>query len=361
MTKKIATLLVGAAFTAIYAGSPEVDFSGYLDADVWADLTGKYYVNSELDLGMGVKFNDKVSAHVYATVNSANNENSVGRIPAGVGLSGDRWVDFKFDGFDITYSSAIGTFSVGDLVYQYGKFNYYFYKRLSMITSEGFTRGLKYSVGNEKITQELTAGISDLGETLADVQGFTNLSLAEKHSVGISYGIQNNSMLSFKTGSTFFAGAEYLGEFCDKLSIKADVGYTSFPGDERKSVVTFLLEPSLSFGKFTTALTAYAMLDPDSVNNLDEPIFGIGDEFFFYIEPGYSFNDHLAIGLPLEIHGADIENKDDNAFWTVPTFYVYPTENVQWWIWGQVAIPMRDGITKKDLTYGIGSEIIVSF
>lgn len=74
MTKKILSFLTGVFFTALNAASPQVDFNGYLDADVWADLTGKYYVNSELDLGMSLKFNDKVSAHVYATVNSANND-----------------------------------------------------------------------------------------------------------------------------------------------------------------------------------------------------------------------------------------------------------------------------------------------
>ncbi|HEX3019349.1 MAG TPA: hypothetical protein VHP36_03565 [Chitinispirillaceae bacterium] len=361
MTKNISALIIGASFTALYAAGPQVNFNGYLDADVWADFTGKYYVNSELDLGMSLEFNEKVSSHVFATVNSANNNNVAGRIPAGVGNSSDRWLDLKFDGFDLTYTSTFGTFSVGDLVYQYGKFNYYFYKRLSMITSEGFTRGIKYSIGNDKVSQELTAGISDAGETIADIQGATNLTLAENHSIGLNYGIQNDSKMSFSTGSKIFAGLEYKGKFTDLLCLKTDVGYTSIAGDERKNVITLLIEPSFSFGKFTTAMTAYAMIDPDSANSLaDAPLFGINDEFFFYMEPGYSFTDNFAVGLPLEIHGLDIENKDDNAFWAVPTFYIYPTENVQWWLWGQVVVPMK-GATKDNLCYGIGSEIIVSF
>lgn len=363
MTGKILPFLIGVFFTALNAASPQIDFSGYLDADVWADLKGRYYANSELDLGMSLKFNDKVSAHVYATVNSANNANSPGRVPAGIGNPSDRWLDMKFDGFDMTFFSSIGTFSVGDLVYQYGKFNYYYYKRLSMITPEGFTRGVRYSIGNDHITQEVTAGISDLGETIADVQGVTNLTIAEKHLLSLSYGIQNNSMLSFSTGSKIFTGVEYLGKFGEVLSLKADFGYINFPGEERKNVFTFLVEPLLSFGKFTTAMTAYTMLDPDSANTdlAASPLFGINDEFFFYIEPGFSFTENFAVGLPLEIHGMDLENKDDNSIWAVPTLYIYPTENVQWWLWGQVVVPVAENSAIDDLLYGIGSEIIVSF
>ncbi len=363
MTGKILPFLLGVFFTALNAASPQIDFNGYLDADVWADLKGRYYVNSELDLGMSLKFNDKICAHVYATANSANNASIPGRVPAGIGNPSDRWLEFKFDGFDLTFLSPIGTFSVGDLVYQYGKFNYYYYKRLSMITPESFTRGVRYSFGNDHIAQEVTAGISDLGETIADVQGVTNLTLAEKHLLSLSYGIQNNSMLSFSAGSKIFTGIEYLGKFGEILNLKADFGYINFPGEERKNLFTLLVEPLLCFGRFTTAMTAYTMFDPDSANTdlAASPLLGISDEFFFYIEPGFAFTEIFAVGLPLEIHGMDLENKDDNAFWVVPTFYIYPKENVQWWLWGQVVVPVASKFTGADLLYGIGSEIIVSF
>jgi hypothetical protein len=363
MKVKTIPFAIGVFFTTLNAAGPQIDFSGYLDADVWADLKGKYYVNSELDLGMSLKFNDKVSSHVYATVNSANNAGEPGRVPAGIGNPSDRWLDIKFDGFDITFSSSFGTFSVGDLVYQYGKFNYYYYKRLSMITPEGFTRGIRYSIGNNLITQEVTAGISDLGETITDVQGATNLTLTEKHLFNLSYGFQNNSMLNFSTGSKVFAGIEYLGEFGEILSLKTDFGYINLPGEERKNVFTLLVEPLFKFGKFTTAMAAYAMFDPDSANTdlTASPLLGISDEFFYYMEPGFSFTDKFSVGLPLEIHGMDLENKDDNAFWAVPTFYIYPTENVQWWLWGQVVVPMIEKSKRDGLLYGIGSEIIVNF
>lgn len=355
MRLKLSSMLVSAVCIASFA-APEVKFSGYLDADAWLDFKGNFYTNNELDLGMSVDFTEKVSAHVYATVRA-------GLIPAGLGLPKDRWADFVFDGFDITYKSKVGTFSVGDLVYQYGKFNYYFYKRLSMITNESFTRGIKYENGNDVITQGLSVGIADVSDDVSgDIVGSTSLTFGENQSLGLHYGIRGNARLSFKTGTDFFAGAEYNGSFGENVSIKADVGYLNVKGAERKNVFSFLLEPSLSFGSFSTAFTGFFMLDPDSANDLSAPLLtGIADEMFFYVEPGYSFNDYLGIGLPLEIHAGKLKDKDDNNFWAVPTFYVYPTEGVQWWIWGQMVVPMVRGITKDNLSYALGSEIIVTF
>jgi hypothetical protein len=350
MLKKLISSLVLSGAVATFA-APEVNFSGYLDADVWADLKGKYFANSELDLGLEVKFSDKVSAHVYSTVLG-------GAIPAGTAAPEDRWVDVKFDGIDLTYASKVGTFTVGDLVYQYGKFNYYYYKRLSMITPESFTRGIKYSLGNDLITQELSLGVSDLNDVTGDLYGSTSVTFGENASLGVYYGIRGSSQLSFKEGTNFFAGTEFSGSFGDALKIKADVGFNNFAGVERKSTISLLLEPTLTLGSFSTALTGYMLIDPDTA---DLSAFKLGDEAFVYIEPGYTFNDYLGVGLPLEIHGFDKENELDNQFWTVPTFYVYPTANVQWWIWGQMVVPMFDGVTKDDFAFGLGSEIIVTF
>jgi hypothetical protein len=303
-----------------YGGGTGDIFQRISYADVWVDLRGSYFTNSELDLGLSLQFNPKISAHVYTTVNSVYSLSGQGQIPAGAGLPSERWIEVHFDGFDITWESKIGTLKVGDLVYQYGKFNYYFYKRLSMITKESFTRGLSYGIGNEKIRQEITAGVADVGDNVADLHGLTGVNLNENHSLELYYGMRGSSLEEISSGTDFFAGAHYLGSIGDYLSVKADVGYTSIGGTDRGNVISLLLEPSLTFNRFSLDFTGYALFDPDSVNKLaDDPLFGIADELMFYVEPGYSFNDKFAVGLPLEFHGADLENKDDNAFWAVPT------------------------------------------
>ena len=362
MRKYIAGLTLTLFLIASGFSAPEVSFSGYLDADVWGDLNGNYFANSELDLGMTMKFTEKVSTHLYVTMLSAYAPSGLGSIPAGVGQPSERWVSVNFDGFDLTYESQIGTFSIGDLVYQYGQFNYYFYKRLSMITPESFTRGIKYGISNDWLNQEILIGVTDLDGNSADVQGLTGINFGKEQSLSLYYGLRGSSLERFSEGTNFFAGAEFLGSFNENVTVKADIGYSNLAGVERKNVVSLLLEPTLTIGKFSTAFTGYALFDPDSANELQTaPLFNLPDELLFYIEPAYSFNEVFAAGLPLEFHGADMENKNDNAFWVVPTIYIFPAENVQWWLWGQLAIPLVDGVTSKEFSYGIGSEIIVEF
>ena len=354
MMKKVA-VAVGLCWV-VASAAPEVSFSGYLDADVWGDFTGKYYTNSELDLGMTLTFSEKLSAHVYTTVWSANGK-TPGGIPARYAPPNERWLSVLFDGFDLTYATKFGTFTVGDLVYQYGKFNYYFYKRLSMITNESFTRGLKYSIGGGPVSQEILLGIADKNSSTADVQGVTNIAMGEAHSLGLYYGMKNDALLPFSDGTDFYAGAEYNGKFGGILSAKFDFGYRGIAGDERSNIVSILLEPTLTLGNFSTAFTGFVMIDNDSLVN-SAPMFKLDDEMFFYLEPGYTFTDNFGFGLPIEFHAVDLANEDDNTLWFVPTFYIYPFENVQWWIWGQVVKYLADGV---DNAYGLGSEIIVNY
>ena len=187
MMKKVG--VVAGLCWMVATAAPEVSFSGYLDADVWGDLTGNYYANSELDLGMGMKFSDKVASHFYATVWSANGEHP-GSVPAGLAPPDERWLSVLFDGFDITFETGLGTFAVGDLVYQYGKFNYYFYKRLSMITGESFSRGLQYSFNSGIFTQQILLGIADKNSSTADVQGVSKLAFSDALSLDLYYGMK---------------------------------------------------------------------------------------------------------------------------------------------------------------------------
>ncbi len=353
-----------------------VSFSGYLDSDVWTDFAGSFYTNDELDLGMSVAFSDKVSANVYMTVLG-------GAIPAGGGEPGDRWVSILFDGVDITFDTKIGSFSVGDLVYQYGGFNYYLYKRKSMITPESFSRGVQYTYTGEKFSQSILAAAADDADELfsyhvasiegdtvevegsgvsaegngAHIVGTSCFSINDNHSLGVFYGIKADVQKKYKAGGLFFAGFEYTGAIAEILELKLDFGHSNFTGDY--NVIILLFEPLIRAGKFSTALTFYTLIDPDSANDVaNDPLFGVGDELFVYLEPGYSFTDYFAAGLPLEYHSFDVEETEDDEFWIVPTLYVYPFDCVEWWIWGLFGVPFAK---ESDTYYGFGSEIIVNF
>jgi hypothetical protein len=353
--KASAALLLGTALLTTSAlAQPKLSVSGFLDADVWTNFAGNFYTNNELDVGMTLEFSEKVSAHVYATT-------LYGAIPAGGGYASDstsRWSGVAFDGFDITFASDVGTFAVGDLVYQYGKFNYYLYKRRSMITPETFIRGVSYSIGGDKIGQTVMMGVSDTDISTADIVGSTSISLGEGSDVGVYYGVRSSMMDGFEKSGKAFIGAQYTGSVGEVLAIKADVGLKVFGEKEKSIAVPLLIEPVLTLGSFTTALSVYYNIDPDSAVDYSKE--GAPEQFFAYVEPGYAFNDMIAAGLPLEIHslGKVSEMEDAGQFWAVPTLYVYPFEKVQWWIWGQVIAPFAKD---KDLSYGLGSEIIVEF
>ncbi|MDG5815218.1 hypothetical protein QA601_09015 [Chitinispirillales bacterium ANBcel5] len=337
------------------SSQPDLSISGYLDTDVWTDFSGNYFTNSELDLGAEFIFSDNVSANLYVTVNSDAYAPSGGRIPAGQGDPSERWLQVNIDGFDVTYASPYGTFSVGDLVYQFGTFDYYFYKRRSMITPESFTRGLSYSLDLGSVTQELILGVADVDYNTVDAIGVSSIGINENHSLSLAYGIRGSALEDF-SGFNLFGGAEYNGSF-GMLDIKADIGFTNYGAEDRYNVLTLLVEPYMEMANFYTAFAFYRLFDFDEINSPESPLFGIEDEMFFYFEPGYAFNDVVAFGLPIEYHWFVLDDDDDNEVWLVPTFYVFPADGVEWWIWGQAAFPTNS----EDPGYALGMEIIVSF
>lgn len=355
-------VMFGAALSLILTtgvvAQPTVSFSGFLDADVWTDFEGNFFANQELDVGMSVGFTESVSANLYVTMES-------GSVPAGGANPADRWVSVDFDGVDLTFATGFGEFTVGDLVYQFGGFNYYGYKRLSMITPENFTRGVQYTYSSEMFTQSLLTGVANVDMSTGDVVGVSEISFAEEMGVSLYYGLRGSVMDGFENMGVFFGGLEFLGTFAEALEVKADVGYQSLGGDANTFAI--LVEPLLTIGGFSTALSYYQFIDPD-----DTGANFVGDDMFVYVEPGYAFNDYLAFGLPLEYHegamdemmDASDEEVEDASIWVVPTLYVYPTDGAQWWFWGGATIPLDekdvDG-ADTEVGFSLGSEIIVEF
>lgn len=349
--KKLLTVGAVVSLVSVSFAVPEVSFGGFLDADVVSDFAGGFTANEELDLGMTLGFSEKVRAHLYATVWSG-----YGGVPAGNAPAADRWLSVTFDGFDLTFDTDLGTIAVGDLVFQYGKFDYYFYKRKSMITPESFTRGISYSVGGKKVTQTIMLGASDANNSTGDLLGSTDLTISDDMGISLYYGIKNDFLLSFKDAGSAFGGFELNSRFGDALSVKADVGLQVFGSGKKSVTLPLLLEPVLTLGDFSLAFTGYYMVDPDKTMEYQ----GAGEQMFAYMEPGYLFNDFFGLGLPLEIHSgsAAADLKDNGSFWAVPTAYVYPFEGTQWWFWYGLTVPLAEG---SDMSHAVGSEIIVEF
>jgi hypothetical protein len=135
-----------------------------------------------------------------------------------------------------------------------------------------------------------------------------------------------------------------------------------------------LVEPSWSHGRYTVSGTIFynekganpapnvpatTLPSPlaDSVSTLLRGGRATFDDFFVYVEPGMSLNKTVSVGLPLEYHIPSLDADVGNAFWAVPTLYVYPGAGVEWWIWAQGVFPAAGG--SPDLS--ADSEIIFRF
>jgi hypothetical protein len=350
----------------------DISFSGYLDSDMWSDFSGNLYTNDELDLATNISFTDNVDAHVYTTV-------ATGSVPAGSGEPGQRWAAVAFDGVDVTIATPKGTIGVGDLVYQYGGFDYYLYKRLSMVTPESFLRGVSYAIETDRLSQTVLLGVGDApntvysynvaaigGDTIsvagdsvatdrnqATIAGETGIGVGESYTLRLYASVHSDITARFEDTGMLSLGSRLEGRLAELLSFHTTVGFMAGPSQSRG--LTLLIEPALSLEKYSLAASVYSFFDLEDGAALNP----VNDEFFVYIEPGIQLATPFALGLPLEIHTPDMSALDtEGEFWGVPTMYIYPSDGVQWWLWAQAIVPFD---ADRDLAYAVGSEIIVEF
>jgi hypothetical protein len=165
----------------------------------------------------------------------------------------------------------------------------------------------------------------------------------------------------------FVGGLSFDGTFgAVKLSADAAVNYFNTNTDPG---ITVLVEPTYTHDKFSLATSLFLNEKGDGAkvapNYPSQTIPGaVLDRMIIYVEPGYALSDRVAIGLPLEYHDAPANNAValgyDRSLWVVPTLYIYPGSNIQWWIWGQVIKPIS-GLAGTDPLFFAGSELIFNF
>ncbi len=328
------------------SSAADISFSGMLDADVAADYDSEsgellWQSNHELDLTVGLKLTDKVTVELYAT-------STHGTVPYGGGAVGDRWGVFAFDGLTLMWEKSFGTISVGDLVYNSKSFGYYTYKRTSPTIAETFIRGIGIDASG------LTAYVGSLDGVDADEKS----TLAGAY---LAYAIEKGSIsakpfAAFTVGSgdvPVQAGVEY-GYSAGDLSIGGEFGLTK--DAEMDPSYLLLLEPTIEMGDISVAATMYYSITSDKKASATV----IEEEYFVYVEPGTSISDELAVGLPVEYHGG-VKDADSESIWVVPTVYLYPAKDLEWWIWGGAVIGTGDAVKDNDIALSFGSEVIMNF
>jgi hypothetical protein len=316
---------------------------GVVDMDVAADMHGNVWNNDDNTVTLGVKFSETVSGFLGATI-------ITGKIPAGAGNPSGRWPGIAYDGAWLTWKlKETRTITAGDLVYQFGRFNYYFLKTRSMLSAETFLRGAQLTAGLGTTSLDVFAGSKDADRCLGYAAAWS-LPMGENtlrivNSLDSYYGLATQPIM---------AGASFTGA-AGKLKLKMDAGWhANLDNAADAQGFNLLLEPTLTISDQVSV--AAALYGQAEKNNYMTGTFGF-DDWFVYVEPGYAFTPGVALGLPLELHEPDIHAADDEAFWLVPTLYLYPADKTQWWLWGQMVAPLAGG----DPEFYVGSELIYSF
>lgn len=336
---------------------PDLRFGGYVDADFSGNLRdGNANTGLEADLTTTATFSPRLNAVLYTTMTD-------GVVPA-QGAGATR-APVRFDGAALNWSCADDlTLHVGDILQGVGYFDYYRNKRAAVVVGERFTRGV--------------------GATWGGLTASTGVDSPNRWStfVKYDYALAANMTLTPAVRQTLVSGASpvegglaFAGAFGEngEYGLKADAAANYWSGNYDPGY-TLLVEPSWSRDRYSVSATVFynekgarpapnvpatTLPSPlaDSVSALLRGGRATFDDFFVYVEPGMALNKTLSVGLPLEYHVPDLDGDAGNAFWAVPTLYVYPGPGVEWWIWGQGVFHAAGG--SPDLY--AGSEIIFRF
>lgn len=362
MKKNLMSILfVGLAAVSVFAGDPEVKFSGEVEFDAYTgdvinDDKQSHSYASTFDLNVDVKFNEQWSASAQLEADGESTD------PAAI-----------YNGAFIQYTHN-DKFAVklGDLTFSEGAFlNYYGYDdpadnaagmaehdiRGFEIDYSGLLFGLGFGRGDndrqaciEEDGEEACVGVAydmhlayelGLGEHVlrpfVDYKSYQEAKHNELHA-----GLDANLKFgAFGLHAVYGLHADYLGE------------------DYPKATHAFLAEPSLEVGQVNVkGAVFYAYFDED-----DPTVHGgeIPEYFFAYAEPGFAIAKFLALGIPLEYHTNTTDvNEDVSAFDVGLRAYLTPVDGLEITGFAMVDVPVGDD-ADDDTGLHLGIESVFSF
>ncbi|HSQ41081.1 MAG TPA: hypothetical protein VLM37_02245 [Fibrobacteraceae bacterium] len=344
-------LLLGVCAMAEEATGPTVTFTGYLDEDMAATYNKdtkelEYQANHEADFVANVAFSEKTTISLGITSYTSKSVPSGGTPVIDEEGNQTRWPSMAFDGIWGSYATDMGlTLLAGDFCVTGGTFSYYGYKRTlfyGSVFKENYFRGLGFDFKGIS----LYAGSSDTANNTTAAY--------------FAYLFENGmiSLKPFAFGTSNFDGVWNVKAGLDAQITLGDNVITATYGiikdDDMDPSHTIKAEASLVFGSFTLAATGFYAIIPDD----DASVVDVPDESFFYVEPGYTINDVISTGMPLELHTRE-KGVEDTDFSVYPTLYVNPTGGSQIVVWAGPTFFVDD--SDADPVFSFGTELIASF
>lgn len=348
MRQYILPVVLGSAMFAFavdveFHGSVNMDYASYFDEDFDPTNAG----NQDIDLSATANLDENVSVTVNATTHStyldSNGNEQVSEIRHGVARStamgsDGRYNEFDFDGVQLRWdiTKMVGLI-FGDLTYNAGSFNYYFWRdpaRYAVIMRDQSLRGVGAEFGSEKYgLGKVYVGASENTKNTAAVYGsyaWPLLNHANEHLI--------------VTPSADWVFGDHIGR-PNTYSLGIEIDYTKSLGDlnygayavwgmhpyKGKGTHSFLIEPSFNYMLFNLGFSYFYAIVDDEYPAADQ-IF-TEDQMLFAVEPSFDLHKKLSLGFTYEYHDTDVEIDDDEYQFIGLNFYVYPTLRTEVVIW----------------------------
>ena len=322
-------------------GNVDFDYASYFDKDF--DPTNA--ANQDIDLSVKANLDENVSITVFTnTKSNITNADGTAEIRHGMARStaindvDNRYTAFNFDGVELRWTPFQDvSFVFGDLTYNAGAFNYYFWRdtdRYAVISNSQTVRGFGAELGNSKFGEgKVYIGATDDSKSSVAIFGSYAIKLLntpDEHltitpSVDWAFG----SEIGRSYGYTFGTELDY-SKSLETLnySIYAVYGLHPYKGN---GVHSFLVEPSLNYSIFNLGLNYfYAIVDKNYAAK--DQIF-TEDQMLFAVEPSFDITKKFSLGVSFEYHDPDCEISKDEFKFLGMNFYVYPTLNTNLIFW----------------------------
>ena len=324
-------------------GNVDFDFGSYFDRDF--DPTNA--ANQDIDLSVTANLDENVSVTVFTnTKSNITNSDQASEIRHGLPRSTsitsdkDRYTAFNFDGVELRWKPFQDvSFVFGDLTYNAGTFNYYFWRdpsRYAVISRDQSVRGFGVEVGNNKFGDgKFYIGATDDSKAAIAVFGTYALKLLNRPDEHLTITPSVDWVFGSEVGRgyTYFFGTELdYSKSLDILnySIYAVYGLHPYKGD---AVHSFLVEPSLNYNIFNLGFSYfYAIVNKDDGYKAADQIF-TDDQMLFAIEPSFNITKKFSLGVSFEYHDPDAEVSKDEFKFLGMNFYLYPTLNTNVTFW----------------------------
>lgn len=346
-------LFLPVALTASLAMAAEIELHGEINADYASYFDSDFdpinAANQDIDLAATARLDENVSvtvrANTHSTYNNAKDSTSGASETrrhyyahsTAMGEDG-RYTEFNFDGVEFRWDVNHAVSLVfGDLSYNAGAFNYYYWRdasRYAVIVRDQSLRGVGAEFGNEKFGQgKFYMGASENNVHSMAIYGTYSIPLVnhvDEHliftpSVDWMFGDEISRSYTYVFG-TEIDYSRSLEKF--NYGIYAVWGVHPYKG---KGVHSFLLEPSMNYDFFNLALTYFYALTDEDYDAKEQLM--TEDQMLISVEPSFNLHKKFTMGFNYEYHDPDTEKHKDDYHFGGMSFYLYPTMKTEIVFW----------------------------